>query len=154
MNFYLSMSTWRKAPFKTYYLVSNVFLFVATISFKLNVNQTTTHEVVILGVFAGLPEVKSSLNWLIRVQICRDVAKGLVFLHEKETKRQIIHSDIKPTNILQDKDFMRRYQILDMQSLMQRKILARSKYKRNNVRECFYIHDLFISSFLVKDKNN
>ncbi|XP_071912898.1 probable LRR receptor-like serine/threonine-protein kinase At1g53420 [Coffea arabica] len=52
----------------------------------------------------GSAEVKSRLNWLIRVKICRDVAKGLAYIHE-ESRLRIVHRDIKPTNILLDKDF-------------------------------------------------
>lgn len=52
----------------------------------------------------GPEEVKPRLNWLTRVKICRDVAKGLAFLHE-ESHLKIIHRDIKPTNILLDKNF-------------------------------------------------
>ncbi|XP_071930607.1 probable LRR receptor-like serine/threonine-protein kinase At1g53430 isoform X2 [Coffea arabica] len=52
----------------------------------------------------GSAEVKSRLNWLIRVKICHDVAKGLAYIHE-ESRLKIVHRDIKPTNILLDKDF-------------------------------------------------
>ncbi|XP_027161375.1 probable LRR receptor-like serine/threonine-protein kinase At1g53430 [Coffea eugenioides] len=52
----------------------------------------------------GSAEIKSRLNWLIRVKICHDVAKGLAYIHE-ESRLKIVHRDIKPTNILLDKDF-------------------------------------------------
>ncbi|KAL7243445.1 hypothetical protein ACSBR1_015774 [Camellia fascicularis] len=52
----------------------------------------------------GPNEVRSRLNWPTRVQICLGIAKGLTFLHE-ESKLKIVHRDIKPTNILLDKDF-------------------------------------------------
>ncbi|OVA10392.1 Protein kinase domain [Macleaya cordata] len=47
--------------------------------------------------------LKSRLNWRIRYNICLGIAKGLAFLHE-ESKLKIIHRDIKPTNVLLDKD--------------------------------------------------
>ncbi|CAI9113451.1 OLC1v1014055C1 [Oldenlandia corymbosa var. corymbosa] len=49
-------------------------------------------------------EVRSKLNWRARFKIILGMAKGLAFLHE-ESKLDIIHSNIKPTNILLDKDF-------------------------------------------------
>ncbi|PHU26038.1 hypothetical protein BC332_04370 [Capsicum chinense] len=48
-------------------------------------------------------ELKSRLNWSTRVKIILGIAKGLTYLHE-ESKLKIIHRDIKPTNILLDKD--------------------------------------------------
>lgn len=39
------------------------------------------------------------LNWNTRFQIARDVARGLVFLHE-DSREKIIHLDVKPQNIL------------------------------------------------------
>ncbi|XP_055803003.1 probable LRR receptor-like serine/threonine-protein kinase At1g53430 [Solanum dulcamara] len=51
----------------------------------------------------GPEEIKSRLNWSTRVKIILGIAKGLTFLHE-ESKLKIIHRDIKPTNILLDKD--------------------------------------------------
>ncbi|KAM3284849.1 hypothetical protein P3S67_023648 [Capsicum chacoense] len=48
-------------------------------------------------------ELKSRLNWSTRVKIILGIAKGLTYLHE-ESKLKIIHRDIKPTNILQDKE--------------------------------------------------
>ena len=47
---------------------------------------------------------KSKLSWKRRSKICLDIAKGLKFLHE-EAELDIIHCNIKPTNILLDKDF-------------------------------------------------
>ncbi|KAL3679777.1 hypothetical protein R1sor_022733 [Riccia sorocarpa] len=43
------------------------------------------------------------LTWAQRLKICVDVAKGLSYLHE-ELQPRVIHRDIKPQNILVDKD--------------------------------------------------
>lgn len=51
----------------------------------------------------GPEEIKSRLNWSTRVKIILGIAKGLTYLHE-ESKLKIIHRDIKPTNILLDKE--------------------------------------------------
>ncbi|CAN4105683.1 unnamed protein product [Withania somnifera] len=51
----------------------------------------------------GSEDLKSRLNWSTRVKIILGIAKGLSFLHE-ESKLKIIHRDIKPTNILLDKE--------------------------------------------------
>ncbi|PHU26034.1 putative LRR receptor-like serine/threonine-protein kinase [Capsicum chinense] len=48
-------------------------------------------------------ELKSKLNWSTRVKIILGIAEGLTYLHE-ESKLKIIHRDIKPTNILLDKE--------------------------------------------------
>ncbi|KAF8391170.1 hypothetical protein HHK36_023471 [Tetracentron sinense] len=48
-------------------------------------------------------EFRSRLNWPTRVKICLGIAKGLAFLHE-ESKLKIVHRDVKPTNILLDKN--------------------------------------------------
>ncbi|KAL3679319.1 hypothetical protein R1sor_022275 [Riccia sorocarpa] len=45
----------------------------------------------------------SPLTWAQRIKICVGVAKGLSYLHE-ELQPKIIHRDIKPQNILLDKD--------------------------------------------------
>ncbi|XP_015066029.1 probable LRR receptor-like serine/threonine-protein kinase At1g53430 isoform X3 [Solanum pennellii] len=55
------------------------------------------------ALFGPDEEIKSRLNWPTRVKIILGIAKGLTFLHE-ESKLKIIHRDIKPTNILLDKD--------------------------------------------------
>ncbi|KAB1223463.1 G-type lectin S-receptor-like serine/threonine-protein kinase RLK1 [Morella rubra] len=39
--------------------------------------------------------------WDERMRIARDIARGILYLHE-ECERQIIHCDIKPQNILMD----------------------------------------------------
>ncbi|KAL3685551.1 hypothetical protein R1sor_003573 [Riccia sorocarpa] len=44
------------------------------------------------------------LTWTQRLKICVGVAKGLSYLHE-ELQPKIIHRDIKPHNILLDKDW-------------------------------------------------
>jgi interleukin-1 receptor-associated kinase 1 len=43
---------------------------------------------------------KVQLDWQKRFNICRGIAKGLKYLHER--KPQIIHRNIKSTNILLD----------------------------------------------------
>ncbi|XP_071935278.1 probable LRR receptor-like serine/threonine-protein kinase At1g53430 isoform X3 [Coffea arabica] len=51
----------------------------------------------------GPAEAKLELNWETRAKICLGVAKGLACLHE--SKLQVIHCNIKPTNILLDNEF-------------------------------------------------
>ncbi|KAL3675899.1 hypothetical protein R1sor_025847 [Riccia sorocarpa] len=46
----------------------------------------------------------SPLTWAQRLKICVGVAKGLSYLHE-ELQPKVIHKDIKPQNILLDKDW-------------------------------------------------
>lgn len=45
------------------------------------------------------------LTWIERINIARDIARGLLYLHE-ECETQIIHCDIKPQNILMDAQFL------------------------------------------------
>lgn len=51
----------------------------------------------------GSEELRLKLKWPIRFKICLGIAKGLAFLHE-ESKLKVVHRDIKPTNVLLDKD--------------------------------------------------
>ncbi|XP_008809404.1 cold-responsive protein kinase 1-like isoform X2 [Phoenix dactylifera] len=44
------------------------------------------------------------LNWSMRSSICMGTARGLAFLHE-ELEPQIVHRDIKASNILLDRNF-------------------------------------------------
>ncbi|KAK8951950.1 putative LRR receptor-like serine/threonine-protein kinase [Platanthera zijinensis] len=53
----------------------------------------------------GSNSAKNNLNWEIRVAICVGVAKGLAYLHEG-AGQQIVHRDIKASNILLDKRFL------------------------------------------------
>ncbi|KAL0442596.1 UNVERIFIED_CONTAM: putative LRR receptor-like serine/threonine-protein kinase RFK1, partial [Sesamum latifolium] len=48
-------------------------------------------------------ESQLMLDWPTRFQICIGIARGVAFLHE-ETTLKIVHRDIKPTNVLLDKD--------------------------------------------------
>ncbi|XP_062096123.1 probable leucine-rich repeat receptor-like serine/threonine-protein kinase At3g14840 isoform X2 [Humulus lupulus] len=43
------------------------------------------------------------IDWTTRQIICIGIARGLAFLHEESTLK-IVHRDIKPTNVLLDKD--------------------------------------------------
>ncbi|XAR59385.1 Non-specific serine/threonine protein kinase [Bertholletia excelsa] len=45
-----------------------------------------------------------ALDWPTRLKICIGVARGLAFLHEESSLR-IVHRDIKPNNVLLDRDF-------------------------------------------------
>ncbi|KAK4347286.1 hypothetical protein RND71_033625 [Anisodus tanguticus] len=51
----------------------------------------------------GPEECRPKLDWPTRQKICGGIAKGLAFLHE-ESPLKIVHRDIKPTNVLLDKD--------------------------------------------------
>lgn len=42
------------------------------------------------------------LNWRTRVEIMKDVAKGLIFLHESLSSQKVPHGNLKSTNILLD----------------------------------------------------
>ncbi|KAK4255939.1 hypothetical protein QN277_008864 [Acacia crassicarpa] len=55
------------------------------------------------GALFGGEGPKISLNWPTRMKICVGIARGLAFLHE-ESRLKIVHRDIKPTNVLLDKD--------------------------------------------------
>ncbi|KAK4255938.1 hypothetical protein QN277_008863 [Acacia crassicarpa] len=55
------------------------------------------------GALFGGQGPKISLNWPTRMKICVGIARGLAFLHE-ESRLKIVHRDIKPTNVLLDKD--------------------------------------------------
>jgi Protein kinase domain len=47
---------------------------------------------------------RSQLTWALRYHIAIDVAKALAYLHD-ECHNRILHLDIKPANILLDRDF-------------------------------------------------
>ncbi|KAI8535893.1 hypothetical protein RHMOL_Rhmol10G0210200 [Rhododendron molle] len=47
---------------------------------------------------------KPQPNWDEKVEIVRDIARGILYLHE-ECETQIIHCDIKPQNILMDEQW-------------------------------------------------
>ncbi|KAJ9541132.1 LOW QUALITY PROTEIN: hypothetical protein OSB04_027638 [Centaurea solstitialis] len=51
----------------------------------------------------GLKNGRLILDWSTRFKICVRIARGLAFLHE-ESRLKIVHRDIKPTNVLVDKD--------------------------------------------------
>ncbi|XP_022879645.1 probable LRR receptor-like serine/threonine-protein kinase At1g07650 isoform X3 [Olea europaea var. sylvestris] len=51
----------------------------------------------------GPEERQLKMDWPTRQRICIGIARGLAFLHEESTLK-IVHRDIKPNNILLDKD--------------------------------------------------
>lgn len=50
---------------------------------------------------------RNPLSWEVRLDIALGVANGMVHLHE-EASEPVIHCDLKPSNILLDKDFQAR----------------------------------------------
>ncbi|XP_038696098.1 probable receptor-like protein kinase At1g80640 [Tripterygium wilfordii] len=50
------------------------------------------------------PSRGSALTWFIRMKIALDIARGLEYLHE-HCKPQVIHRDLKSSNILLDSNF-------------------------------------------------
>ncbi|KAL9993883.1 putative protein kinase RLK-Pelle-SD-2b family [Helianthus debilis subsp. tardiflorus] len=59
------------------------------------------------------------LEWQCRKKIILDIAKGLAYLHE-ECMQKIIHLDIKPQNILLDKDFNAKVSDFGLSKLINR----------------------------------
>ncbi|KAL5820595.1 hypothetical protein ACOSQ3_022477 [Xanthoceras sorbifolium] len=67
-------------------------------------NKVLVYEHMSNGSLADIlftPERK--LNWVERMGIARDIARGILYLHD-ECETQIIHCDIKPQNILRDQN--------------------------------------------------
>ncbi|KVH94241.1 Concanavalin A-like lectin/glucanase, subgroup [Cynara cardunculus var. scolymus] len=64
-------------------------------------NTCPCHTFLIL---ADLPPGKPPIEWSKRMKVALHAAKGLEYLHEK-TNPPVIHCDLKPSNILLDKDF-------------------------------------------------
>ncbi|KAJ0713716.1 putative protein kinase RLK-Pelle-SD-2b family [Helianthus annuus] len=59
------------------------------------------------------------LEWQCRKKIVLDIAKGLAYLHE-DCMQKIIHLDIKPQNILLDKDFHAKVSDFGLSKLIDR----------------------------------
>ena len=65
-------------------------------------NRLLVYEYMSNGSLADiLFKPEKQLCWNERIEIARNIAKGILYLHE-ECESQIIHSDIKPQNILMD----------------------------------------------------
>ncbi|KAH7566022.1 hypothetical protein JRO89_XS08G0065200 [Xanthoceras sorbifolium] len=67
-------------------------------------NKVLVYEYMSNGSLADIlftPE--RQLNWVERMGIARDIARGILYLHD-ECETQIIHCDIKPQNILMDQN--------------------------------------------------
>ncbi|XP_044480002.1 G-type lectin S-receptor-like serine/threonine-protein kinase LECRK3 [Mangifera indica] len=67
-------------------------------------NKVLVYEYMSNGSLADLlftPE--KQLNWIERMDIARDIARGILYLHS-ECRTQIIHCDIKPHNVLMDEN--------------------------------------------------
>ncbi|XP_026430209.1 receptor like protein kinase S.2-like isoform X2 [Papaver somniferum] len=52
----------------------------------------------------GPINLKKKLTWQARVKIIKGIASGLAFLYDNDLKMNIVHGDIKLSNILLDKD--------------------------------------------------
>jgi len=55
-----------------------------------------------LGTYVD-PIKRVNLNWEKRYKIIKGIARGLVYLHE-DSRLQIVHRDLKTSNILLDKE--------------------------------------------------
>ncbi|KAK2656278.1 hypothetical protein Ddye_009330 [Dipteronia dyeriana] len=60
---------------------------------------------------------EKQLNWVERMGIARDIARGILYLHD-ECEAQIIHCDIKPQNILMDENGCARISDFGLAKLM------------------------------------
>ncbi|XVE53021.1 hypothetical protein DITRI_Ditri02bG0171300 [Diplodiscus trichospermus] len=79
-------------------------------------NRLLIYEYMIKGSLADvlfMPEKRPC--WNDRVEIARNIARGLLYLHE-ECETQIIHCDIRPQNILMMNRGKQKYLILDWPS--------------------------------------
>lgn len=53
--------------------------------------------------FVGGGQSSGELNWQVRFDIIKGIARGLAYM-EEGSRDMIIHRDLKPSNILLDKD--------------------------------------------------
>ncbi|KAF9590777.1 hypothetical protein IFM89_038369 [Coptis chinensis] len=65
-------------------------------------NNSLYHALFAKNGWCNNAELTLELGWATRYKICEQIADGLVYLH---SQAQIIHRDIKTSNILLDKDF-------------------------------------------------
>ncbi|GLT65959.1 hypothetical protein SLA2020_383550 [Shorea laevis] len=72
---------------------------------------------------------KNSLNWATRFEIAFGAAKCLAYLHE-ECLEWILHSDIKPQNILLDSNFQPKVADFGLSKLLNRGGLNSSSFSR------------------------
>ncbi|KAH0653814.1 hypothetical protein KY289_031492 [Solanum tuberosum] len=72
---------------------------------------------------------ENGLRWHTRLRIITDIAKGLAYLHD-ECSQKTIHSDIKPQNILLDKNFNAKISDFGLSKLINKdesKVLTRMR---------------------------
>ncbi|TKY51093.1 Cysteine-rich receptor protein kinase 25 [Spatholobus suberectus] len=54
-----------------------------------------------LDYFLFDPQKRRLLNWFVRYEIIKGIARGILYLHE-DSRLKIIHRDLKPSNVLLD----------------------------------------------------
>ncbi|KAL3520840.1 hypothetical protein ACH5RR_018989 [Cinchona calisaya] len=75
---------------------------------------------------------KGPLNWKSRLQICIGVAKGLDYLHNG-TEKTVIHMDMRPENILLDKNFVPKISDFGLSKIAHTSLFAKESAAKDHI---------------------